>query len=193
MRRLLSLALGLFVLCTQLFAQTHVVKGRVLDETGSPIQGATIQAKGTRGGTSTNALGEFTLNVANNVKTLIVSGVGFAEQEIPLGNQSTITINLKQETRSMEQVVVTGYTRERRTQFVGSATTLNAPKVVGDVPVGAFDQALQGRAPGLLVNSGTGQPGSSANLTIRGISSITGQGQPLFVLDGIPLPSGNMQ
>src|SRR5206468_4051463 len=158
MRRLLSLALGLFVLCTQLFAQTHVVKGRVLDETGSPVQGATVQARGAREGTSTNALGEFTLTVANNTKTLIVSGVGFSEQEIALGNQSTITINLKPESRNMEQVVVTGYTRERRTQFVGAATVLDAGKVVADVPVGAFDQALQGRAPGLLVNSGSGQP-----------------------------------
>ncbi|MFL5740903.1 MAG: SusC/RagA family TonB-linked outer membrane protein [Flavisolibacter sp.] len=192
MRRLLSLALGLFVLCTQLFAQSHVVKGRVLDETGSPVQGASVQARGTREGTSTNALGEFTLTVSNNTKTLIVSGVGFSEQEIALGNQSTITINLKAESRNMEQVVVTGYTREKRTQFVGSATVLSS-KIVENVPVGAFDQALQGRAPGLLVNSGSGQPGASANLTIRGISSITGQGQPLFVLDGIPLPSGSMQ
>jgi TonB-linked SusC/RagA family outer membrane protein len=104
-----------------------------------------------------------------------------------------MTVSLKAFDKSLEGVVVTGYTRERKSQFAGAATVIGS-KAVETVPVGSFDQALQGRAPGVLVNSGSGQPGSSAQITIRGVQSIQGAGaQPLYVLDGIPLPAFDMQ
>ncbi len=182
----------MLLFCAQLLAQNRTIKGKVLDEEGKPVPGASVSVKGTRTGTITDANGQFTLDVSSNAKTLVITGVGFTGQEITIGTQTEFSINLKQDSRSMDQVIITGYTREKRTQFVGAANVLTS-KVVETVPVGAFDQALQGRAPGVLVNSGSGQPGTSANVVIRGISSIQGQAQPLYVIDGIPLPASDMQ
>src|SRR5687767_4615929 len=193
MRRILMLLLGVFVLCTQLQAQDRTVTGRVTDAQNNGIPNASVTVKGSPLGTTTNVNGSFTLTVPSNARTLVVSGVGFTTQEVAVGTESTINVSLAQETQILEQVVVTGYSRERRSQFAGAATVLGA-RTVETVPVGSFDQALQGRAPGVLVNSGSGQPGSSATVTIRGVQSIQGAGaQPLYVIDGVPLPSFDMQ
>ena len=190
------LMLGIFALCTQMFAQDRSITGRVTDESGSPVLGASVLVKGTRVGTTTNNNGVFTINVPANARALTISGVGFAEQDVTIGNQTNLTIGLKTDNRNLEGVVVTGYTRERKSQFAGAATVLGS-KTVETVPVGSFDQALQGRAPGVLVNSGSGQPGSSAQVTIRGVQSVqgaTGAGsQPLYVLDGVPMLTFDMQ
>jgi TonB-linked SusC/RagA family outer membrane protein len=187
------LMLGVFVLCAQLLAQNRAVSGRVTDETGNPIIAATVLVKGTKTGTVTDANGNYTVNVPANARTLIISGVGFAAQEVAIGNQSTVSVSLRSEATGLEGVVVTGYSRERKSQFAGAASVLTA-KAVETVPVGSFEQALQGRAPGLLVNSGSGQPGTSATVTIRGVQSVQGAGaQPLYVIDGIPMPSFDMQ
>lgn len=187
------LMLGLFVLCTQLLAQTRTIAGRVTDETGNAVFAASVLVKGTRVGTTTDNNGNFTLSLPATGRTLVISGVGFAEQEVAIGNQSTISISLKSQASGLEAVVVTGYTREKKTSFTG-ATSVIGSKAVETVPVGSFDQALQGRAPGLLVNSGSGQPGSSANVVIRGIQSIQGAGaQPLYVIDGVPIPANDFQ
>jgi TonB-linked SusC/RagA family outer membrane protein len=190
---MLLLLLGIMLMTAQLMAQNRTITGRVLDEKGSPVSGASVVVKGTRMGATTNANGEFSITLPNNARALVVSGIGFAEQQINLGSENTIAVNLKQDSRNMEEVVVTGYTRERKSQFSGAASSVSS-KAVELVPVGAFDQALQGRAPGMLVNSASGQPGASASITIRGVQSITAAGaQPLFVLDGVPLPSGAFQ
>ncbi|HZH01570.1 MAG TPA: TonB-dependent receptor plug domain-containing protein, partial [Flavisolibacter sp.] len=196
MRKILMLMLGIFALCTQIYAQDRSITGRVTDESGSPVLGASVLVKGTRVGTTTNNNGVFTINVPANARALTISGVGFAEQDVTIGNQTNLTIGLKTDNRNLEGVVVTGYTRERKSQFAGAATVLSS-KAVETVPVGSFDQALQGRAPGVLVNSGSGQPGSSAQVTIRGVQSVqgaTGAGsQPLYVLDGVPMLTFDMQ
>jgi TonB-linked SusC/RagA family outer membrane protein len=179
--------LGFLFICTELLAQRSIA-GKVHDDNGQPVIGASVIVKGTRTGTVTDSKGNFAFNIPANAKALVISAVGFTEQELPIGSESTISINLKQDARSMEQIVVTGYSREKKTQFTGAATTLS-PKVVETVPVGSFDQALQGRVPGLLVNSGSGQPGSGAAVRIRGTSSLGGQAQPLYVVDGVPLAS----
>ena len=182
--------LGLLCFCTELLAQ-RTIAGRVQDDNSQPVVGASVIVKGTKTGTVTDSKGNFALNISANAKTLVVSAVGFNEQEITIGSESALSVTLKQDTRSMEQIVVTGYSREKRTQFTGAATTLSS-KVVETVPVASFDQALQGRVPGLLVNSGTGQPGSGAAVRIRGTSSLGGQAQPLYVIDGIPIASGEL-
>jgi len=192
MRRLLLLLLGMVLICTQLLAQRSLA-GTVQDENGQPVAGASVIIKGTRIGTVTDSKGHFALTLTANARTLVISAVGYASNEVAIGEGNTVSATLKQDATTLEQVVVTGYTRERKTQFAGAATTLSS-KVVETVPVGSFDQALQGRASGVLVNSGSGQPGNSANITIRGVQSIQGAGaQPLFVIDGVPAPSFDMQ
>lgn len=194
MRRLLFFVLGMLLISAQILAQNNrTITGKITDDNGQPVSGASVIIKNTRTGTSTDAKGDFTISVPATAKAFIISAVGFATQEIPIGGEATLTVSLKQDATAMEQVVVTGYTRERKNQFSGSATVVAGDKVA-TVPVGAFDQALQGRAAGVLVNSGSGQPGSSATITIRGTQSIQGAGaQPLFVIDGIPAPAFDMQ
>ncbi len=193
MRKLLTLLVCLFALCIQIFAQTRSLRGRVLDDNGKPVLGASVLVKGTKVGTVTNTNGEFSLSVPENAKFLTISGIGFSPQDLAIGSQTSFVVNLKTDSRSLEEVIVTGYSRERKSQFSGSASVLSS-KIVETVPVGAFDQALQGRAAGVLVNSGSGQPGSSANITIRGVQSIQGAGaQPLFIIDGVPTNALDLQ
>ena len=187
--------MAILLLCTtQLSAQSsRIITGKVSDDKGDPVFGASILIKGTRTGTTSAANGGFRLSVPSSAKALMVTAIGYAPVELALGQDNEYTISLKEDNANLEAVVFTGYSREKRSQFTGSATTLSS-KVVETVPVGSFDQALQGRAPGLLVNSSSGQPGSSPTHTIRGIQSITGAGaQPLFVIDGVPTPASDFQ
>jgi TonB-linked SusC/RagA family outer membrane protein len=191
MKKRLLFILGILLAIGHLFAQTRAVTGKVTDEAGAGLAGATVLAG--RVSTTTNAAGDFTLNIPSGVRQLQASFVGFETQNIAVTSQSTYSIKLTTANTSLSDVVVTGYTRERKSQFAGAATIIGS-KAVETVPVGSFDQALQGRAPGLLVNSGSGQPGSSPTVTIRGVQSIQGAGaQPLYILDGVPISAGDFQ
>jgi TonB-linked SusC/RagA family outer membrane protein len=190
MRKLCAVLVLVLAMFTQLAAQTRTVRGKITDDKGASLAGASILVKGTTTGTTSGADGSFSLNVPASAKTLVIRSLGFAQQEVAIGNGS-ITVSMKSATDNLEEVVVTGYSREKKTNFSG-ASSLISSKAIETVPVGSFDQALQGRAPGVLVNSGSGQPGATANVTIRGISSVQAAGaQPLYVLDGIPLPAGD--
>lgn len=191
MRKLMTMLLCIVLAASQLAAQTRTIRGRVLDDKNNPVSNASVQVKNGSTGTITGPDGSFSLGINASARTLVIRSLGFAQQEVSITSSNSYGITLKSSAENLEEVVVTGYSRERKSQFVGAATTISS-KAVETVPVGAFDQALQGRAPGLLVNSGSGQPGNSANVTIRGISSIAAAGaQPLYVLDGVPLPSGD--
>ncbi|MGX5817308.1 SusC/RagA family TonB-linked outer membrane protein [Chitinophaga lutea] len=183
------------VLCLTAMAAwaQRTIKGKVRDESGSPLPGTTVHVKGTTTGTATNADGAYTLPVGPNAHTLVFSSIGMATQEVTIGTQTTIDVSLKPSQQSITEVVITGYNNVRRSQFSGATTPISG-KLVESVPVGSFDQALQGRAPGLLVNSSSGQPGSAAAVTIRGVQSLSGSGaQPLYIVDGIPLNAADFQ
>lgn len=193
MRKLLCTVVTFLLFTGTLLAQRKI-SGIVKDETGDPIPGATIQIKGTTSGTVASVDGSYSINIPASARVLVFSAIGMTVVEIAIGNQSVINPVLKPDDKGLAEFVVTGYAQQKRSQFTGAATNLQAAKTVENVPVGAFDQALQGRAPGLLVNSGSGQPGSSANVIIRGIQSIQGAGvQPLYIIDGVPLPAQDMQ
>lgn len=193
MRKILILLMLVVLGIGQLAAQTRTITGKVTDASGAPVPNASVIVKGTTVGTTTKADGTYSIPVLPNAKTLVISSIDMNPEEVTIGSKNTVDITLKSGDKALQEVVVTGYTREKKSQFTGSATVLSG-KVVETVPVGAFDQALQGRAPGLLINSSSGQPGTSATITIRGIQSITGAGsQPLFVIDGIPTPAGDFQ
>lgn len=185
----LTLLCVLFIVVT-LFAQERVISGKVIDQnTGQPVPGATISSGGKN--TISDASGNYKLSTNGN--SISIMSVGYDRAEIKIGKSGVINASLNPSSTELDAVVVTGYSREKKSQFSGAATTISG-KAVETVPVGAFDQALQGRVPGMLVNSGSGQPGSSAQITIRGVKSIVGAGaQPLYVLDGVPLPAFDMQ
>ena len=193
MRKLVTLFLCLLFSLFQLQAQNRTITGTVTDESGKPVSGASVLVKGTTGGTLTKENGSYSISVPSTATALVISGLNLAPKEIKLGKGNTVNVSLSSTVENLDEVVVTGYAREKKTQFAGAAAVLSG-KVVETVPVGSFDQALQGRVPGMLVNSGSGQPGTSATVTIRGIQSIAGAGaQPLYVIDGVPLPAFDMQ
>jgi TonB-linked SusC/RagA family outer membrane protein len=188
MRKILALMLGVIVFYTALHAQqTRAIAGRVTDENGQPVVGASIIVQGTNIGTTSDANGYFTINVAPTARILLISAVGYGQQEITIGTQSTVNATLSIASGSMEEVVVTGYTTRRRSQFTGAASKVTAEKIA-QVPLGSFEQILQGRAPGLYISSSSGQPGNSnSRVNIRGVGSISGSNSPLYVMDGIPI------
>jgi len=191
MRKLLLIVMATLLYMGNLMAQ-KTITGKVTDEKGTPLPNASVIVKGTATGTITKEDGTYSLSIPASAKTLVFSLVSMAPVEVALSSKTVFNVTMSAEEKSLSEVVVTGYSKEKKSQFVGSATTMSS-KVVETVPVGSFDQALQGRAPGVLVNSASGQPGTSANINIRGIHSITGAfAQPLFIVDGVPIPAGDM-
>lgn len=191
MRKFLTL-LVMVVFTTFAMAQNKTVTGKVTDEKGAPVANASVLVKGTTKGVTTNNDGSFSISVPATAKSLVVSSVGFGAKEVTIKGTS-LSVSLQAISSTLDEVVITGYGKQKRSQFSGAASSISV-KGVETVPVGAFDQAFQGRSPGLLANSGSGQPGASANITIRGIQSIAGAGvQPLYILDGVPLPASDFQ
>lgn len=192
MRKLFLLSSLVLCFAAQVLAQgSKKISGKVIDQkTKQGLGGVTVNAG--KVNTLSDANGNYSINITDQ-KTINFSIVGYAKQSKSIGSSTTLNVELVAIANELEEVVITGYTRENKSKFAGAATTISG-KTVNDVPVGSFDQALQGRVPGLLANSGSGQPGSSAQVTIRGVKSIQGAGaQPLYVLDGVPIPSFDMQ
>ena len=192
MRKLMIFLCATLLLVAHGYAQPKTVTGKVSDEgNGQPLKGVTVKAGTTN--TVTDDAGKFSISVPASVKELSFSYVGFEGKNVSITNFTTVNVSLKSKESLLDEVVVTGYSQEKRSKFSGSASVISG-KAVETVPVGSFDQALQGRAPGMLVNSSSGQPGTSPNIVIRGIASIQGAGaQPLFVIDGVPTPSADFQ
>ena len=173
------------------FAQNRTVTGKVTDSReGSGIPGASVLIKGSRIGTNTGADGSFSLSVPANATTLVISAVGFTEQEVAI-TEGAMNVALEAGSGSnLNEVVVVGYGTARRKDLTGSVSTVAAK----DFNKGTYtspDQLIQGKAAGVLVINNTGQPGGSTTVRIRGSSSIRSGNQPLFVIDGIPLSGGS--
>ena len=172
------------------FSQSKAVTGSVTDKRdGAPIPGVTVTVKGTSTSTVTEPDGSFKLNVPENATTLVFSSVGFQTQEAAIGS-GKVNVQLEVGSSSLSEVVITGYTTQNKRQSAGSSV-----RVAGDEiklqPVGSFERALQGKVPGLLALSQSGQPGSAAEVTIRGKGSINGTNTPLYVIDGIQLSAAD--
>ena len=169
-----------------LFAQTKTVTGKVTNDRNEPLAGVTVTIRGTQNGTVTDAEGLFRLTVPSSVNRLLFSSVSYEEREISIPSSLSMTVVLSTKAATIEEVVVTGYTRERKSNYAGSAAKV-AAKAINQVPNGSIDQILQGRAPGLYVTAGSGQPGANANVIIRGVGSISGTNIPLYIMDGVPV------
>lgn len=186
-KKLLSCLTILLLVSGALFAQQRQISGVVKTKSDDlPLPGVSIKIKGTNNGTITNGDGRYTITVPSANTVLVVSYIGFATQEITIGAQNTINIDLTSDDTSLSEVVVTGYGNQQRDRYVGASGKVLA-KAIENIPIASFDQILQGRSPGLYVTAGSGQPGASARVTIRGIGSISGSTAPLYVLDGVPI------
>ncbi len=192
MKRLTLLVLCLCMLFQSAFSQSRTITGKITDASGAPLSGVTVSASGTRAKTVSKDDGSFTLSVPAEARTLEFVYVGFATQTIEIGSSSNFNISLKPATAELGEVVVTGYGNVERSKYAGAASKVSE-KAIRNVPMASFDQILQGRAPGLTILSGSGQPGSSANVILRGPTSITGGSSPLYVVDGVPVEDAAFQ
>lgn len=150
---------------------------------GTPVIGATVTVKGTQVATTTNSEGNFSINVPSGRNTLVVSFVGFAEQEVDVSDLSAVTVNLVEAQGSLGEVVVTGYTSQRKKDIVGSVAVVSS-KELNLTPVSNIGTQLQGRAAGVTV-SASGAPGAGAVVRIRGFASYNNN-NPLYIIDGVP-------
>ncbi|GAB2955092.1 hypothetical protein GCM10027048_20930 [Hymenobacter coalescens] len=165
------------------------VAGRVTQEGGAPMPGATVIVKGTTLGTSTNAEGQFSLNVPDG-STLVISAVGFVRQEVAVnGANPSISVTLREDVQALSEIVVVGYGTQSRGSVTGAVSSVSAEQVKAQ-PIADATQALQGRVAGVTVTGGGGDPGGAAGtaVRVRGLTS-AGNNAPLYVVDGFPLPS----
>ncbi|MBA2744998.1 MAG: SusC/RagA family TonB-linked outer membrane protein, partial [Flavisolibacter sp.] len=189
MKQKLLLGLLMFFALTSI-AQQRTVTGVIMDDKGVPLSGVSVTVKGTTTGTITSSNGAFSLNVPDNINTLVVTNIGFEPREIDIKNQTSISVTLTSADQVLSDVVVVGYGTARRRDLTGAVASVGAK----DFNKGTFtspDQLIQGKAAGVLVINNTGQPGGSTTVRIRGTSSIRSGNQPLFVIDGVPLSGGS--
>ena len=175
----------LFLLCllpVGAMAQS-IVKGVVNDEAGEPIIGATVKVQGTNEGSITDMDGNFSVR-ANANATLNVSYIGYESQSVAVGGKSFLTIVLKEDSRTLDDVVVIGYGTMKKSDISGSVATVDQEAVMKRVPQN-IGQALQGSAAGVLVSQQDGSPEGRAAIRIRGIGTINGDASPLYVVDGV--------
>ncbi len=189
MRKALLLLLGCLVLAFQLNAQDRVITGRVTGATGNPLENASVLVKGSSVGTTTKTDGSFSLTVPAGTKFLIISSVGMAQEEVDITGKETVNVSLKGGENNLQEVVVTGYTTTARNKSTVAASVVGA-KDISNVPMTNVNDILQGKATGLTVMSTSGQPGSSSNIRIRGVGSISAGASPIYVIDGIIVERG---
>jgi len=191
-----KLILSLFVLVLFAFnamAQVRTITGTITSSDNQPMPGVSVKVNGTTGGSVSDSKGKYTISVPANATSLTFSYIGMLPQTKNIGSSNSMDVVLEVDSKALGEVIVTGYSVIKKSEFTGAATVLGT-ETVENRPVGSFTQLLQGRAPGLLANSGSGQPGSNATITIRGIKSISGAGaQPLYVIDGVPTSAGDFQ
>ncbi|WP_236668775.1 SusC/RagA family TonB-linked outer membrane protein [Hymenobacter rubidus] len=171
------------------WAQTKAITGRVVGTDGSGIPGVTVLERGTANGVSTGADGSFSLSVQPNA-TLVISSVGFTGQTVPVGSQSTLNVTLAAAATELNEAIVVGYGTQQKADLTGSVATLSS-KDIANAPVQTFEQAIQGRAAGVVIENSSGKLGQAIKVRVRGTSSVSGDTQPLYVIDNIPIQSDN--
>jgi TonB-linked SusC/RagA family outer membrane protein len=186
MRKLLIIAVCCLLCIAQTaWAQTVEVSGKVSDSKDAPIVGATVQEKGSRSATVTDANGLFKISVKRGA-TLVVTYVGFVRQEIAVGASTTINIVMKEGDQALSEVVVTALGIRREKKALGYAVATVDKKALELRPDGDVVRLLNGKAPGVDIGNTSGISGSGTNIIIRGVGTISGSANPLFIVDGVP-------
>ncbi len=179
---LLSFCAWIFALIAGL-AQTTTVTGKVTDDKGKPIEGAAVVEKKSKGGTATDANGVFKLTVKPGA-VLVISGTGFEKREVAASEASNVSLKTADE--NLSEVVVTALGIKREKKALGYAVSSVGKKDLELRPEGDLARVLSGKAPGVNIGATSGLSGSGTNIVIRGVNTISGNSQPLFVVDGVP-------
>lgn len=186
-------ALTVLVTTVVASAQSGVVKGVVKDSgTGEAIPFAALRVKGTMSGTSTDADGAYSINVADKASAVLVfSSINYKVKEVAVAGKSVIDVMLEVDATALEDVVVVAYGTQRKEAVTGSVSSLKSSSIA-DAPVTSVDKMLSGKLAGVTISATSGQPGALSQIRIRGTGSINASNAPLWVVDGIPILSGNI-
>ncbi|WP_129717190.1 TonB-dependent receptor [Pedobacter sp. SYP-B3415] len=191
MKKLLQSLFLLIIVATSTFAQQRTIRGTVTsDDDGLPMPGVSVRIRGGAGGTQTSSDGKYSLQIGARVTELEFSYVGYATKVVPVTG-TTLDVVLSADSRSLTDVVITGYGSTTKARATGSTATVGA-KDLEQTPFTSVDKALQGRVAGLQSVGASGQPGAMQSIRIRGLGSISGSSDPLYVVDGIPINSGDL-
>lgn len=182
-------------ICTSIFilaqfsvkAQDENISGKITGVNGDPLSGVTVSVKNSTVTTLTDVDGNFTLSVPPNA-TLVITYVGYVTQEVPVAGRKQLLISLTVTGNTLEEVVVMGYTTQKKKDLTGSVSIINTQDING-IPVGGIDQIMQGKAAGVSITQVTGAPGEGVTVRIRGIGTINNN-DPLYVVDGVPTKDG---
>jgi TonB-dependent starch-binding outer membrane protein SusC len=183
--RLASLVIILLAFSPILLAQNRTVTGVVRDPQGAALPGVTVTIKGTNTATQTNSEGVYTIN-APGEGTLVFTSVGYLGREANIAGRNTVDVELVTQNAALQEVVVIGYGTVRKKDLTGAVATVNEKNFNKGV-FAAPDQLIQGKVAGVQILSNSGQPGGATTVKIRGNSAVTGSGNPLYVVDGVPL------
>jgi TonB-dependent starch-binding outer membrane protein SusC len=167
--------------------QQKSVTGKVIDSSGGPLPGVSVVIKGTTTGVITDMNGKYILSKVPDNATLVFSFVGMKTQEIKIEGKTTISVTLEEETVGIEEVVAIGYGTMQKSNVTSSISEVNVDQLNRQI-TSSLDQSLQGLIPGAQVEQTTGNPGGSSSIRIRGSSSVGAGSDPLFVIDGNPMP-----
>ncbi|WP_163630069.1 TonB-dependent receptor [Paludibacter sp. 221] len=195
--RLFSIVCMLFLTVGIISAQVSQVSGKITDEAGEAIIGATIMVKGTTAGTVTDFDGNYNITVPSGGNTLLVSYVGMQTQELVISS-SVMNITLRDDSQVLDDVVVTGYGTTKKRDLVTSVASVGADQLK-DIPVTSAGEALQGKLAGVSVTTTEGSPDADVKIRVRGGSSLTQSSEPLYIVDGFPvsnindIPPGDIQ
>lgn len=169
---------------------SKTITGKVTDPDGEALVGVSVVESGTANGTMTDAAGNYRIVVSDNALQLEFIYVGFQKQVVVINDRPVVDVVLEPDDKTLSEVVVTGYSTEKKALLTGSVGEIKSADVK-DLPVPGIDGILQGQTAGVLVNQNSGTPGGGMSVRIRGVSSIGGTSQPLYVIDGIPVTTGD--
>ncbi len=192
MKKRLLLLLVVLVSCSQmLFAQGREIQGKVTasDDAGG-LPGVSVQIKGTSSGTTTDMNGNYRIRVSSPDAVLVFRFIGYQSREITVNAQSTINVTLNPDARALDEVMVVAYGTAKKGTYTGSASVIRQEDLKY-APNASFENALNGKAAGVQVTASSGQAGSTPSIRIRGIGSMNASNEPLYVIDGVPMVSGN--
>ena len=188
MKKRLTMLMATMLLCVVAVAQTKV-NGTVLSqEDGQPIIGAAVRVEGAKTGMLTDVNGRFSVTLPQGKTQITVSYLGYESKTVAAKNG--MRVFLKQDAKALDDVIVVGYGTQRREAKTGSITTVSGNEIA-DIPATSLDKMLGGKLAGVTITQQSGQPGSMSSIRIRGNSSINAGNDPLYVVDGIPIMSGN--
>ena len=193
MRKFIVMILCITLGVLQLAAQNRTVTGKVTDEKGAPIANASVIAKSSKIGTTTNAEGLFKLSLPTSIKAITISSLNFVQKEITIAANNTANATLTASASDLlDEVVVVGYgAAKKKTEVAGSIVQVSATKLQNKPTANMFD-ALQGKVAGLQIYNSSGEPSASPSIRLNGVGSLSASSTPLYVMDGVPIDGGTI-